>query len=391
MKPGWHLKPGWYFRSIVLLAGFYVSCGGDSSVKSVEPTKKPLLANESPMDTIAPAAPANESPRVTPTPQPLAAVEAIPANPTVPAPAVEATRPRGNAAIQPTAPPVGRTNRPVAFLPLRKLSSNPTASIGSETLRELSGIIPASEYGQYWGHNDKGNDPELFRFDREGNVLQRVTLMGITNEDWEAVTRDAAGRLYIGGFGDNSRKRESYKIYQLPEPPPEAVTVEGFKTLPYRYGDGRSHNCEALFHWNGRLYVITKVEAGKEKEKKKGKKDRDGNDVPKVFRLDPEAGGKTLTAREVGEFRVKDTITDAAYSSRYALLAVLSYTHVYFFRVNQESDLLAAPAHTVSIEVKKSEGICFDDDSLLVTNEQGQIWRYPLSTILEIPAAKSQG
>ncbi|MFB3788954.1 MAG: hypothetical protein ACE15F_21555 [bacterium] len=279
----------------------------------------------------------------------------------------------------------------MAFLPRRKLSSNPTASIGSETLRELSGIIPAREYGQYWGHNDKGNDPELFRFDREGNILQRVTLIGITNEDWEAITRDAVGQLYIGGFGDNSRKRETYKIYRLPEPPPGAAAVEGFETLSYRYGRGESHNCEALFHWNGRLYVITKVETGKDKEKKKEKKDRDRMEVPKVFRLEPEAGGQTMTAKEIGNFQVKDTITDAAYSAPYAILAVLSYTHVYFFRVNQESDLLAAPAHAVSIEIKKSEGICFDDDSLLVTNEEGQIWRYPLHTILDMPAADTRG
>ncbi len=375
---------GFYFF-LGLLSG---SCAGNSSVNPSEPTKIPPRVEVSASEIKSPAVAVSEIISATP------AVPALRGEPTVPAPATPGPAsvsdipagpvvlPREAASLSSVKPSATRPARAWAFLPISKLDSNPTASIGSVTLSELSGLIPASEKGHYWGHNDKGNDPELFRFDREGNIRQRVTLMGITNEDWEAITRDAAGHLYIGGFGDNSRKRESYTIYQLPEPPPQAVSVEGFKTIPYRYADGRSHNCEALFYFDGRLYMITKVNPGKEKEKEKKKKDPEN--IPQVFCLDDWADGERIIARHIGPFKVQDTITDAAYSSRYGLLAVLSYTNIYFFRMNHEKDLLAAPAHTVSIDVKKSEGLCFDADSLLVTNEQGQIWKYPLNAIIKI-------
>lgn len=93
------------------------------------------------------------------------------------------------------------------------LTSGPDSTFGSRValgkitasdMDEISGIT-VSRYNTnlIWGHNDSGNKPRLFLFNRDGRLLTTFYIPKITNRDWEDMT---------AGPGPDSSK--TYLIYR---------------------------------------------------------------------------------------------------------------------------------------------------------------------------------
>lgn len=255
---------------------------------------------------------------------------------------------------------------------IQKIEGNSFAKIKDDDLEELSGIVSASRSGEYWGHNDKGNDPILYRFSRKGKLLQKVEIENVGDGDWEALSGDSKGVIYIGDVGDNDAERQIYRIHRLEEPDRKSEKTDRARTYSFVYPDGKSHNCESLFLLNGKHYLITKVNDDK--------KERDRTTIYCIDRLEE---GKMVTAREVGVCRIEGQVTDAAYSLDAKVLAVLTYERLYFYRVAREADLLAEAFHSVKIDFDQCEGLCFDGGDLVLTNEEGEIWEYPLDELID--------
>lgn len=248
-----------------------------------------------------------------------------------------------------------------------ELNEDPHAKIEFKGKREVSGMIRAAKPNEFWGHHDKGNDPELFRFHENGKVLQRIVFTGLKNDDWEAITRDPQGRLYIGAIGDNDRKKDMYRIIRFTEPSTRARSLTRYDLIEFQYPAGKSHNAEALFWFDNGLYVITKV---------------DEDERPEVFRVDAQSSGARTTARPVGRSSFEGTVTDAAYSDKHRLLVILTYSKLHFLRVDSEADLLQRPLLSIHIDFGQCEGVCFDEGELIVSNEKGGLWKYPVAELL---------
>ncbi len=120
--------------------------------------------------------------------------------------------------------------------------SLPTATIHGSALDEMSGMTNASGAGQYWGHSDSGYAAQIHRFNDLGVVLQSVQLDGATNRDFEAITRDARGRMYMADIGDNGRTREGYQIYQFSADIPAGASAVTTVRIDFRYEDNRPRN-----------------------------------------------------------------------------------------------------------------------------------------------------
>lgn len=251
---------------------------------------------------------------------------------------------------------------------VKKLKDDPIARIKGNKLGELSGIIAALRPGEYWGHNDRGNDPKLYRFNLQGNILQTVTLRGIENDDWEAISRSPDGNLLIGGFGDNEESRDEYRIYQIPEPKTGMRDIKTVKKYAFQYPDGKSKNAEAFFVLGNKIYLITK------------EKDKDVR--PAIFCIDKLIESSLITARLVSTLAIDGIVTDAAYSPTQKILAVLTYAGIGIFRVSSERDFTLSPVRFVKADFDQCEGICFEESDLIVTNESGEIWRYSLAALL---------
>ena len=117
-------------------------------------------------------------------------------------------------------------------------------------LKEVSGLaITAAD--SLWWHNDSGNSPSLFLSDRSG-VLATELALPLRNRDWEDLTHDADGNLYLGDFGDNRRRRDDLKIYRID---PKLMKVDSF---PFIYQDGLHHDTEAFLWHQDTFHLFTK-------------------------------------------------------------------------------------------------------------------------------------
>jgi hypothetical protein len=149
------------------------------------------------------------------------------------------------------------------------------ADLEDKAIDESSGIIASRRNaGIFWTHNDSGDGPFLYAFDREGNRRGTWRVAGADAYDWEGIAigpgpDNAQSYLYIGDIGDNGGDRKELIVYRVPEP---VVTgsdagADRFSTLRtqtaeairLRYPQGR-HNAESLLvhPTTGDIYIITK-------------------------------------------------------------------------------------------------------------------------------------
>lgn len=153
------------------------------------------------------------------------------------------------------------------------------ATLANPSIKESSGIVASRRNSDlYWTHNDSGDGPFIYAFDRMGNSAGVWRVTGATADDWEDIAAgpgpDGGGEyLYVGDIGDNGRNREEVIVYRFPEPkilPEDAGSTgaspqatEPAEPLYLRYPDGK-HNAEALLvhPQTGDLYIVTKKQDG---------------------------------------------------------------------------------------------------------------------------------
>ncbi|SHI65497.1 NHL repeat-containing protein [Pseudozobellia thermophila] len=133
-------------------------------------------------------------------------------------------------------------------------------------LKENSGM---AYYGgsSAWFVNDSGNPDKIYKVDFDGQLTHKFKVRKAKNRDWEELTTDKRGNLYIGDFGNNMNDREDLTIYIVPNPETEkgnkieadkiTFTYPEQKHFPPKKKD-RMFDAEAFFHFNDHLYIFTK-------------------------------------------------------------------------------------------------------------------------------------
>ncbi len=83
-------------------------------------------------------------------------------------------------------------------------------------LKEVSGIIYTDEDNLFWTLEDSGNSNKIYGLNVEnGSVEETITIQNTLNIDWEDITKDGEGNLYIGDFGNNDNIRKDLRIYKI--------------------------------------------------------------------------------------------------------------------------------------------------------------------------------
>src|SRR5262245_1156570 len=89
----------------------------------------------------------------------------------------------------------------------------------NRSVNESSGIVASRRNSNlFWTHNDSGDGPFIYAFDRGGNHLGVWRVAGATARDWEDIaigpgpTKDSP-YVYIGDIGDNEKKRDEIVVY----------------------------------------------------------------------------------------------------------------------------------------------------------------------------------
>jgi hypothetical protein len=150
------------------------------------------------------------------------------------------------------------------------------ADLEDKAITESSGIVASRRNpGLFWTHNDSGDGPFLYAFDRSGGKKGTWRVTGAKAHDWEDIAagpgpQPGQSYLYVGDIGDNDKERDEIVVYRVPEPiiterdadtdRSEPAETEPAEAIHLKYPDG-AHNAEALavHPTTGDLYVITKT------------------------------------------------------------------------------------------------------------------------------------
>ncbi|HEX3559103.1 MAG TPA: hypothetical protein VHU19_07860 [Pyrinomonadaceae bacterium] len=256
------------------------------------------------------------------------------------------------------------------------------ARLESREITESSGIVASRRNpGLFWTHNDSGDGPFIYAFDRAGRARGVWRVEGASADDWEDIASGPGpvrGRTYIyaGDIGDNYERREQVVVYRFPEPLIEdadasktrltARATEPAEAIHLRYPDG-PHDAEALLVHpiSGDLYVVTKAVGGA--------------GVYKLSAHAPLAGVNTLTlvARLRGPDFFGTFVTGGDISPDGRRVALCDYAQGYELRLpdsaveNFDEVWRQTPA-VISLGARRQgESVCYrlDGAALLATSE----------------------
>ncbi len=133
-------------------------------------------------------------------------------------------------------------------------------------LAENSGLL-VSPQGRLWWHNDSGDSAKLYEIDTFGVVQRTVLVNGVQAVDWEDITQDPQGRVYVGDFGNNNNSRQNLAIYRLPSLDSLAGNSTTAETIRFYYPEQTAYppanaelkyDAEALIYYQDSLYIFTK-------------------------------------------------------------------------------------------------------------------------------------
>ncbi len=183
----------------------------------------------------------------------------------------EATRLRGIATETRKGDAAASVSKP---LPLAAAEPAQLAALEDRRVKESSGLVASRRTpGLFWTHNDSGDGPFVYAFDRAGRSRGTFRVEGANAIDWEDIAAGpgpARGEsyLYAADIGDNGRDRDFVVLYRFPEPelnatadpPKEARATQPAEAIRLKYPDG-AHNAEALavHPSTGDIYVVTKA------------------------------------------------------------------------------------------------------------------------------------
>lgn len=235
-------------------------------------------------------------------------------------------------------------------------------------IREASGVVASRRHpGIFWVHNDSGNPAALFAVRRDGTLVREYKV-GVPNVDWEDITIDDDGHLYLGDIGNNGHRLPLRAIYRLDEPDParddDGSPLRATLATYYKFADKESRfDAESLVLLDGEAVVITKH--------------RDGGIAELMaIPLDPPAP-LTMPAlpRSIGTLPgFTEPATGADLSRDGQRLAVCSPEVA---RVYRRAGAKWEQIGEARYRADGIEAICWDGDDLLIVGEGREMLRIP--------------
>ncbi len=223
-----------------------------------------------------------------------------------------------------------------------------------------------------WTIEDQGNENLLFGFNKNGELIRKIRITNVENNDWEDLSSDDQGNLYIGDFGNNDNERQNLAIYKINPSDLNKEEVEASEIVQFYYPEQKDFppkkkdkvfDVESFLVFNNKFYLFTKNRSS----------DFDG--TTSIYRVENNSQTK-LPAKKLSEFVTCDNfnhcaVTSAAISPDKKKVALLSSDKVWIFTDFKEDDFFSGNAKTIELEnFTQKEGLCFEtNESVLITDE----------------------
>jgi hypothetical protein len=276
---------------------------------------------------------------------------------------------------------------------LLSAQSQPKETIKATLSREVdetSGLVLLKN-GRLISINDGGSLPRLYFLDSiSGKIVHRQDVLNATNVDWEELTLDQDGNVFIGDFGNNFNWRKDLCIYKIKASDLGKKTAVAEK-IEFHYSNQNSFppnprkwnfDMEAMVHVKGKLYLFSKNRC------------RPFTGYTYVYELEDQAGSHTadlIDSLLLGDsWREEFWISGASYSASEKKLMLLSY-HAGFLFENWEGGKISKSEMKFyrTANLRQREAIVFDGSRYLIS-EEGAVqyrshlleWRLDEDTLL---------
>ncbi len=237
----------------------------------------------------------------------------------------------------------------------------------SNELEEISGLVTYNDT-LFLAHNDGGNKPVLYFLDKLGTIKHRVTVQNATNVDWEDLTKDDKGNLYLADLGNNLNKRTDLCIYVIQLEGLHLKNSISAEKINIRYKEQKAFppredslhfDVEAITFYNDSLYLFSKSKT----------KPFDG--ICNVYKLPTIIGTYALKKTQTLQFKTRKEILDAVTAATVIdkRFYILTYSGIDCFEI-QENGLLNHKDRTNLEFLSQKEALCSDGKFFYLADEK---------------------
>ncbi|WP_312088757.1 hypothetical protein [Chryseobacterium sp.] len=251
-------------------------------------------------------------------------------------------------------------------------------------LKEVSGIALSPDKKIIWAIEDAGNKNMVYGLDRGGMQVADVLVENTENNDWEDITSDKNGNLYIGDFGNNDNDRQNLSIIKIDLKSENQKSTKVIQKTTFHY-EGQTdfppkksnwlYDCEAFIEKDGYFYLFTKNRS----------KGFDGTFL--VFKIPNQSGD--FEAKLIGTLKLEGTYDDAAITSAAInsknQIVLLTHKNIHILSGFGNDNFNSAKILKISLNhnSQKEAVVFLDDKTLLIADERnkkegGNVYKYSL-------------
>jgi len=241
-------------------------------------------------------------------------------------------------------------------------------------LKELSAVEVTRKSKWIWTLQDSGNKSELYALNEKGELVNTLFITDVLNYDWEELTADPEGNLYIGDFGNNKNARKELYIYKIDAKDLKKTETRTAAKITFYYPEQaefpppkaqRYYDLEAFFLLGDNFYLFTKNRSST-------------SDGSTFLYTVPNIPGNHA-AKLVGSFKSctdfhSCAITGADISPNGKKMVLLSYGHIWLFTNFKGTDFFSGKVQQIDLpDMSDKEGICFvGNHKLFVVDERNK-------------------
>lgn len=256
-------------------------------------------------------------------------------------------------------------------------------------IKEVSGIKTTADSNLIWAIQDSGNPNEIYGIDQNGSVSTTISVTNAENTDWEDITSDEEGNLYIGDFGNNDNERKDLAIYKINNKNLDQSEVASEYKITFNYPEQTDfppskkelfYDCEGFFEMDNHFYLFTKNRS----------KNFDGTTF--LYKIPNIPGDHQAVL--LGKFKTcgdydSCVITSAAISQDHKKVAILGHDTVWVFENFNGDNFLNGKVTSYQLDnFSQKEAVCFKDNATLFIADEidkktggGNLYEYVISDL----------